>query len=235
MKVRELCAGISGIAVTPGEPGPQDSLVRALRLILEQAPSKVSDKMSGVVETTLQEVGSREQGVGLVAVTMLEAVGVRLACTACLMCAHADKPVCFFLYLGQVLDELAAELGGSAGLEAASAQLVTNVAFSAGALAGCDASSAGAENAAAEAASELASAASGDAFAALSAACRLQGTLQTLTKGPLSAATLASAKEAALVALKAGEPVVAAKAAAVLIACAQHSHRHPVRLLLLPF
>eukprot|EP00750_Incisomonas_marina_P027277 INCI6165.2.p1 GENE.INCI6165.2~~INCI6165.2.p1 ORF type:complete len:2240 (+),score=521.86 INCI6165.2:2998-9717(+) len=182
--VRELCAGISGIAVTPGEPGPQDSLVRALRLILEQAPSKVSDKMSGVVETTLQEV----------------------------------------------LDELAAELGGSAGLEAASAQLVTNVAFSAGALAGCDASSAGAENAAAEAASELASAASGDAFAALSAACRLQGTLQTLTKGPLSAATLASAKEAALVALKAGEPVVAAKAAAVLIACAQHSHRHPSEL-----
>ena len=52
IKVRELCSSLQ----TTSEEGPRLTLLQALRHILETAVKKVSDKMSGLVNDTLQQV-----------------------------------------------------------------------------------------------------------------------------------------------------------------------------------
>lgn len=178
-QLRELCAGIGSMAVAAtSEPGPQDSLVRALRLILEHAPDKVSAKMSGPVASTLQV---RVCMVGLVCLRGW--VGVlafwlvaRARIPPTHLPTHTHAPTHAHTFTQDALDELgAAGDGGGDADTAGSWALLVNVAFCAGALAGCKAAAAGSEDFAADAAAELAGTAGVDPFAAMSSACRLQG------------------------------------------------------------
>lgn len=56
-QVREICANIQGVDVTEID-GPQQTLVNALRLMLEEAADKVSIKKIEVLEETLQDLSS---------------------------------------------------------------------------------------------------------------------------------------------------------------------------------